>query len=513
MRYIFLIILLFFSANVLKAKKAPSKEEKIYQKIAKNSYTVDEINNLLIAYKDSLTIPNINSKQTAFYNLVISKLYYLLGAYNKSIDYGKVALSGYKTIKDTSFIMYALINIGAIYGENNEPDIAFDYFSQIEKLAKASNDSDALSYNYINLGTSLSGKDNKAALKYYNLAEQYKNKKNNYFKLYILIGRAGVFFKQKNYRKAVKLYIAAFNAIDSTHYFYNSLCTNIAETYKQLNKVDSSLYFAYKALHANSQYHSINNMANTFSVMVNDYLMQHKDDSVKKYFNLFKDYNDSIILNKKVEYVSKLKVINETDKLLEKNKIQKQKLVEYNIKIKYLVILAIIILLALIIVIIFYRKAQISYKKIVKESVHSIKIEEEVIRLRQKLAIDEKPKNQGTNIENSDAIFYEIIKLLEEDKLYTDHTFTLNKLSEVLGVNRTYVSNVINVKTNDSFIKLVNSYRIKEAKKMLVDEQYKNLTLEAIGKASGFKSTSSFYRVFKSETGVTPSFYIKNKNI
>ena len=47
---------------------------------------------------------------------------------------------------------------------------------------------------------------------------------------------------------------------------------------------------------------------------------------------------------------------------------------------------------------------------------------------------------------------------------------------------------------------------------MLVDEANTNLTLNAIGKMAGFKSDATFYRVFKSETGVTPSFFIKNKN-
>ncbi len=48
---------------------------------------------------------------------------------------------------------------------------------------------------------------------------------------------------------------------------------------------------------------------------------------------------------------------------------------------------------------------------------------------------------------------------------------------------------------------------------MLIDENYNNLTLTAIGKMAGFKSSATFYRVFKQKTGVTPSFFMKNKNL
>ncbi len=514
MRYTIIIIsLILISAFNCNAKNNNQRESQ-YQIISKKNYPISKINKLLIAYKDSLTMPDNKDEDIAFYNLVISKLYYFLGAYNKSIDYGKAALNNYTLQNDTAFMMYALINIGAIYGENNEKNIAFDYFSQIERLAKASNDSDALSYNYINMGNAVPDTNRLSAIEYYDKAEKFnRNNRNTIFYLTIFNGRAGVYYREKKYKKAVKFFLKALNLIDSTHFFYGIICSNVAESYKQLNNIDSSLYYAYKALNINPKFHNVNNMANTFYIIAQDYLIKHKYDSVKTYLNLFKNYNDSIILNKKIEYISKLKVINETDKLIEKNKMQKIELNKYNSKIKYLIVIIFIILLALIVVAIFYKKTQMSYKKIVKESVQSVKMEEELNKLKQELPTDKESKKTNSNIENSDKIFYEIIKLMEEDKLYTDHTFTLNKLSDILGVNRTYVSNVINIKTNGSFIKLVNSYRVKEAKKMLVDDKNKNLTLEAIGKASGFKSTSSFYRVFKTETGVTPLFYVKNKNI
>ena len=507
--YIFLILI---SANIF--SKDISNREKQYQIISEKNLPVTKINKLLISYKDSLSIPNITKEDIAFYNIIISKLYYFLGAYNKSIDYSKVSLKNYKELKDTSFILYALINIGAIYGEIGENDIALEYFLDFDSLASLSNDSDALSYNYVNIGNIYSDTDPKKTQLYLDKALKFRKKtdKSKNFYFFISTSRANAFFKQKEYQKALKFYLRAFKLANKKYFFYSSLCSNIAATYKELNKTDSSLYYAYMAINYNPDVHDINNLANVYNILLDNYLKLNKTDSVKKYLELYKNYNDSVIINKKLEYVSKLKVLNETDKLVKNNEIQKNKLHQYYTRIKYLIVLSLIILIALVIVIIFYKKTQLSYKKIVKESVQSLKMEEEVKALKQQLP-NNQDSNNNLNIEESDKIYNEIIYLLEEKKLFKDDSFTLNKLSEILDVNRTYVSNVINTKTSNSFIKLVNTYRVKESKRLLIDNQNKNLTLDAIGKASGFKSSSSFYRVFKAETGVTPSFYIKNKNI
>ena len=60
-----------------------------------------------------------------------------------------------------------------------------------------------------------------------------------------------------------------------------------------------------------------------------------------------------------------------------------------------------------------------------------------------------------------------------------------------------------------NFVSFVNSYRIAEAKKLLLDPNKYNLTIEAIGNESGFKSKSAFNGAFKKITGMTPSAFVK----
>ena len=70
---------------------------------------------------------------------------------------------------------------------------------------------------------------------------------------------------------------------------------------------------------------------------------------------------------------------------------------------------------------------------------------------------------------------------------------------------------MINNHLNVSFYDLVNAYRINEAKARLMSDDLEKYTVTGIGKMCGFSSKSSFYRVFKNATGITPLNYIKKE--
>ena len=102
-----------------------------------------------------------------------------------------------------------------------------------------------------------------------------------------------------------------------------------------------------------------------------------------------------------------------------------------------------------------------------------------------------------------------IIFALEKDKIFTKLDLKVSDLADYLEVNRTYISQVLTEEIEVSFIELINTYRIEEAKYLLSDEQYSKITISAIAEMSGF-TPSTFNRVFKNQTGVTPSFFMKN---
>jgi AraC-like DNA-binding protein len=62
-----------------------------------------------------------------------------------------------------------------------------------------------------------------------------------------------------------------------------------------------------------------------------------------------------------------------------------------------------------------------------------------------------------------------------------------------------------------SFYDVINSYRVEEAKRLLLDEKNRNYTILSVGFEAGFNSKTTFNTVFKKFTGVTPTEYRDNK--
>ena len=86
---------------------------------------------------------------------------------------------------------------------------------------------------------------------------------------------------------------------------------------------------------------------------------------------------------------------------------------------------------------------------------------------------------------------------------------TKDKVAEILGTNRTYLSRIINEQSKLSFTHYVNRFRIEEAIRLLSDPTNET-PLKAISTELGFNSISTFYNLFQSSVGMTPSQY-RNK--
>ena len=102
-----------------------------------------------------------------------------------------------------------------------------------------------------------------------------------------------------------------------------------------------------------------------------------------------------------------------------------------------------------------------------------------------------------------------ILQLMVRDQPYLNENLSLRDLSGQLGVDPNLLSYVLNTHIKKSFHEFINSYRVDEVKNKLGDPKYKNRTLLAIALESGFNSKTSFNRVFKQITGMTPSHYQK----
>jgi len=97
--------------------------------------------------------------------------------------------------------------------------------------------------------------------------------------------------------------------------------------------------------------------------------------------------------------------------------------------------------------------------------------------------------------------------VLTNKRLFLDTERSVQALAERLGVPRSGISAAINRDLDTSFLDLLSRYRVEEAMKLLRDPELDHLTVEAIGRRSGFRTRSTFYQRFRKHVGQTPSSF------
>lgn len=102
-----------------------------------------------------------------------------------------------------------------------------------------------------------------------------------------------------------------------------------------------------------------------------------------------------------------------------------------------------------------------------------------------------------------------LINFLENDKPYLEEELNLNALAKQLDTTDKKLSTLLNQYMDTTFYDLINSYRVASVKEKMASDKYDGLTLLGIAYESGFKSKTSFNRIFKKETGLSPSEYKK----
>ena len=127
--------------------------------------------------------------------------------------------------------------------------------------------------------------------------------------------------------------------------------------------------------------------------------------------------------------------------------------------------------------------------------------------------IEEKQKYRYSRLTQPDKERY--MKLLQshmvDKKPYLDPSLTLNELSRNISISPRDLSQIINESLGINFFDFVNSYRVEEAKRFLMDSSNHNKNILEILFDAGFNTKSVFNRVFKKYTGMTPSEYKKSR--
>jgi len=99
--------------------------------------------------------------------------------------------------------------------------------------------------------------------------------------------------------------------------------------------------------------------------------------------------------------------------------------------------------------------------------------------------------------------------LMERRKIFMTEDLTLSMMSEELSITPQQLSEFLNTKLSVNFNAYINQFRIKEAKKILINEPEKPVI--SIAYDTGFNSISVFYSAFMKFNGMSPAKYRKQQ--
>lgn len=196
------------------------------------------------------------------------------------------------------------------------------------------------------------------------------------------------------------------------------------------------------------------------------------------------------------ELVNELHIKYETDLKINQIKQQQQEISNQKKTIVLLLLSVIIFITLSLIIYLFYKRLQNTYKVLYQ------KTEDDALQLKSWISMKEstpsKLENRETNYEIWECLGTKISQL----KLFVNPKLSLDDLALQCKSNRNYISKAINQYAQTNFNNYINKFRVEEAKTLIKNN--KNYSFNTIAEMSGFNSESSFYRIFKDETGLTP---------
>jgi AraC-like DNA-binding protein len=119
--------------------------------------------------------------------------------------------------------------------------------------------------------------------------------------------------------------------------------------------------------------------------------------------------------------------------------------------------------------------------------------------------VQHKRENRRNMIDqNNEGLIEKLTLIMREQKPFLDCELTLEKMSHMLEISENELTRLLNHEMNTNFYKLVNDYRIETVLKKLKETDRGRFTIMASAYESGFNSKSTFYRIFKEYTRMTP---------
>lgn len=133
-----------------------------------------------------------------------------------------------------------------------------------------------------------------------------------------------------------------------------------------------------------------------------------------------------------------------------------------------------------------------------------------IVAVARNMATEAMPQPTDTTVPTDEQAekkrFANFDRTVEQGRLYTQSDLTREMLADLMGVDRTTFSRIIQEQSDCKNLKdYLNQKRLRHAAQLLREQP--NYTIQAIMQDSGFQSKSIFTTLFKQTYGMTPSEY------
>jgi AraC-like DNA-binding protein len=131
------------------------------------------------------------------------------------------------------------------------------------------------------------------------------------------------------------------------------------------------------------------------------------------------------------------------------------------------------------------------------------------------IEISDKVKYEKTKISNSEmsSIHLRLKSIMNEEKLFKNPELTLAEVALKISIQPNILSQVINTLEGKNFYDFINGQRIEEFQRIALSPSRSKYSLLSLAFESGFNSKTSFNRNFKKVTNLSPSEFLKQKDI
>ncbi len=418
----------------------------------------------------------------------IGNLYLTIENYKEAEKYLLRALEMSEVIKSENSIMMINNNLGILFSQQGDLDMALAYYEKALEKAKELSHKNQMISLYINMADS------------YMRKEDYKKGESHFTKALQLSDEVGNFGAETQIKIALgQMYTLEGELSKATEYLEEGLKQAIKI---EANDLASRAYF---------------NLSEIYEKQGNF----EKALKLKEKYSVTKDTLGRNII-KMTNILSAYEIKKKQEEIIEKDsEIQKTTLQKKTITIIGIIVSVVLLFLGGFM---YFRKQRLARQKKQIEWENNI-LGQNNLDLKKRLEMlsdqiknkpekvdhpEQKSKKYRTSTlseEEREKYMEQILDFMETEKPYLDSELTLGKLADELTMAPYHLSEVLNEALGKSFYDFINIYRVEAVKQYMADPKTSNLTLLGIAFDAGFNSKTAFNRAFKKATGLSPSKY------